>query len=215
MNEAVEDPAAVSPGRRRRTVRYGLAVAAIIIQLLLVSTYYFPMGLGWGGFGYLANMAQGVIILVVAVLLTPKRPLLVLPLPVLSLLLMLALQALTLRVTECSQEELSAVAELAPPPGSPPLSFQSYPHSGCVTEFYISLSGKRVLDHYRRAATNAGWQVEPGDVSVEPGQGSFDAGNLYLHNATMTVEVRYESGGEEGPLRDQTAVVVSVYERDR
>jgi hypothetical protein len=30
MNEAVEDPAAVSPGRRRRTVQYGLAVAAII-----------------------------------------------------------------------------------------------------------------------------------------------------------------------------------------
>jgi hypothetical protein len=82
-------------------------------------------------------------------------------------------------------------------------------------EFYSSLSGTQVLDHYRRAATSDGWQVEPGDVMVGPGEDSFDAGNLYLHNATMTVDVRYESGGGEGPPRDQTAVVVSVYERNR
>jgi hypothetical protein len=130
MNDAVPDPAAVPTGRRGHIVKRLLAGAAIIIQVALLANYL-PMGLGWGGFGYVANLAQGVIILVVAGLLIRKHPLLVLPLPVLSFLLMLALQAVTLRPTECTRPELSAAAELPPPPGSPPPTFKSYPHSGC------------------------------------------------------------------------------------
>ena len=73
MNDAVSDPATVPTGRRGQIVKLVLAVSAIIIQVVLLS-YYLPMGLGWGGFGYVANLAQGVIVLVVAGLLIRKRP---------------------------------------------------------------------------------------------------------------------------------------------
>ena len=198
MNDAVHDPAAVPTGRRGQIVKQLLAVAAIIIQVVLLYEFW-VMGLGWGGVGYVANLAQGVIILVVAGLLIRKRPLLVLPLPLLSFLLMLALQAVSLRITECSPPELAAAAELRPPPGSPPPTFRSYPSSGCAATFNSSLSGQQILDHYRAAAKDAGWQVEGRSMS----------------NETVTAEVSWEPAGEEGPLREQVSVVVNIYERNR
>ena len=54
MTDAVPDPAAMPTGRRKQIGRYVLAVAAIIIQVVLLS-YYLPMGLAWGGFWYVAT----------------------------------------------------------------------------------------------------------------------------------------------------------------
>jgi hypothetical protein len=221
MNDAVPDPTAVPTVRRGQIGKRLLAGGAIIIQVVLL--YYFVvMGMRWGGIGWLANLAQGVIVLVVAVLLIWKRPLLVLPLPVVSFLLMLALQAvgLPLGPTKCSPPELSAAAELPPPPGSPPPSFESYPHGGCTADFYSSLSGKQILDHYRLAAVSAGWQVEepdPGEVGVAPGKEppilAEREVRTYLSNETVTAEVTWEPL-EEGPLRGQTFVIVHLYERN-
>jgi hypothetical protein len=221
MSDAVPDAAAVSTGRRGRIVKRLLAGAAILVQVGLLS-YFVLMGIRWGSLGSVANLAQGLIILVVAVLLVWKHPLLVLPLPVLSFLLMLALQAvgLPLGPTKCTPPELSAAAELPPPPGSPPPSFESYPHSGCAADFYSSLSGKQILDHYRLAARNAGWQVEepaPGEVVETPGkeQPTLPEREMrtLLSNQTVTAEVTWEPV-EEGPMRGQTFVIVHLYERN-
>lgn len=224
MNDAIPDPAALRTGRRGQIVKQVLAVAAIIVQVVLLS-YYFVMGLGWGGLGWYANLAQGIIILVAAGMLIRNRPLLVLPLPVLSFLLMLALQAVdpSLKVTACSPAELSAAAELPPPPGSPPPTFESYPTSGCQAGFHSSLPGKQVLDHYRLAAGEAGWQVEEpdhGEVVVEPGEeppteAEQEVHSIYLHKETMTAHVAFEPAGEEGPLRNQVWVVIGIQERNR
>lgn len=224
VNEAVTDPAALRTGRRGQIVKQVLAVAAIIVQVVLLY-YYFVMGLGWGGLGWYANLAQGIIVLVGAGMLIRKRPLLVLPLPVLSFLLMLALQAVdpSLKVTECSPPELSAAAELSPPPGSPPPKFESYPTSGCGAGFHSSLSGKQVLEHYRLVAREAGWQVEEpdqGPVVIEPGEEPPTAAEqeehtVYLHKETVTALVSFEPAGEEGPLRKQIWVVVGINERNR
>ena len=221
MTDAVHDPAAVSTGRRGRMVKRLLAGAAIIVQVGLL--YYFVvMGIRWGGIGSLANLAQGVIILVVAVVLIWKRPLLVLPLPLLSFLLMLALQAVGLQLgpTKCNPLELSAAAELPPPPGSPPPSFTSYPYSGCSADFYSPLSGKQILDHYRLAAVNAGWRVEepePGEVGVAPDKGTPTLPErevrTFLSNETVTADVTWEPV-EEGPMRGQTFVIIHLYERN-
>jgi hypothetical protein len=195
-----------------------LAVVAIIAQLVLLF-YFLVMGLGWGGFWYLANLGQAVVILVVAVVLLRRRPLRVLPLPLVSLLLMLAFQGIdpSTRNTDCTDAELSAVAELPPPPGTPPLDFQSEPSNGCITRFTSSLSGEQLIDHYRRTAEQAGWQVEePGGVVLEPGEEApQSAGPLSMSNEDVTAAVHYERAGDEGPARDQLWVVVEVHERNR
>lgn len=224
MNGAVTDPAALRTGRRKQIVRQVLAAAAILVQVVLLF-YYFVMGLGWGGFGRYANLAQGIITLVGAGVLIRSRPLLVLPLPVLSFLLMLALQAVdpSLKVTDCSPTELSAAAELPPPPGAPPPKFEAYPTSGCGAGFHSSLSGKQVLDHYRLAAREAGWQVEEpdrGPVVVEPGEeppteAEQEEHTIHLHKETVTAWVGFEPAGEEGPKRDQIWVVVGISEGNR
>ena len=195
-----------------------LAGVAILVQVLLLF-YFFVLGLGWGGFWYLANLGQALLILVGAVLLIWRRPLWVLPLPVLSVLLMLTFQAVdpSLETTECTEAELAAIAELPPPPGTPPLEFQDEPGNGCIARFHSSLSGKQLLDHYRRAAKEAGWQVEELDeVVLGPGEEAPDfPGPLGMTNETVTAAVQYERAGEEGPARDQLWVVVEVQERSR
>ena len=89
-----------------------LAGVAIAVQVLLLY-YFFVLGLGWGGFWYLANLGQAAALLVLALVLVWKRPLLVVPLPVVSLLLYLTFQAVdpSLKTTECTATELSAAAE--------------------------------------------------------------------------------------------------------
>lgn len=119
---------------RRRRWSLVLAGVAIAVQVLLLF-YFFTLGLGWGGFWYVANLAQAAALLVLALALVGKRPLLVLPLPVVSLLRSLTFQAVdpSLKTTECTATELSVVAEFAPPPGTPAPQFQSEPINGCIT----------------------------------------------------------------------------------
>ena len=194
-----------------------LAWAAITAQVLLLYRF-FVMGLGWGGFWYLANMGQAVAILVLAIAFLRKRPLLVLVLPVVSLVLSKAFLAVdpSLKTTECTAAELSAASELPPPPGSPAPQFQSEPANGCMARFSSTLTGEQVADHYRLAASKAGWKVEDaGEVVVEPGQEppTPGMGSLYMNKDQMTLEVLVEPAGAEGPARTGTWVVIGVWER--
>jgi hypothetical protein len=192
-----------------------LAGVAIAVQLMLLF-HFFVMGLGWGGFWYVANLGQAAILLVLALALLRKRPLLVLALPVASLLLMLAFQAVdpSLRTTECTTAELAAAAELPPPPGSPAPEFESEPENGCIARFNSTLAGDRVLDHYRQAAENAGWEVmDAGEAAVEPGEEppTPGTGSLSLNKNGMRFELNFEPAGEESSGQNQSWVVISVY----
>ena len=204
-----EEPVAEQTGYRL------LAVVAILAQLVLLF-YFLVMGLGWGGFWYLANLGQAVVILVVAVALLGKRPLWVLPLPAVSLLLMLAFQGVdpSTRNTDCTDVELSAIAELPPPAGTSPLDFQSEPANGCIARFTSTLSGEQLIDHYRQAAEQAGWEAdETGEVLLEPGEEApQSAGPLSMSTKDVTAAVHHERAGDEGPARDQLWVVVEVHE---
>jgi hypothetical protein len=206
-----EEPVAKQTGYRL------LAVVAILAQLVLLF-YFLVMGLGWGGFWYLANLGQAMVVLGIAVVLLGKRPLWVLPLPAVSLLLMLAFQTVdpSTRTTDCTDVELSAVAELPPPQGTPPLDFQSEPANGCITRFTSTLSGEQLINHYRRTAEQAGWSVgELGEVVPEPGEEApRSPGSLDMSNEDVTAAVHYEQAGDEGPTADQLWVVVEVHERN-
>ncbi len=194
-----------------------LAGVAIMVQVLLLG-YFFVMGLGWGGFWYVANLVQAVVILVIAAVLIVKRPLLVLPLPIVSLLLMLAFEAVdpSTKITDCTEAELAAVAELPPPPGTAPLDFRSEPANGCIARFHSDLSGDQLIDHYRRAGQHAGWTIDPVDpVPMEPGgEVPQSPGSLSLSSETVTAAVSYESAGDEGHAREQLWVVVEVHQRE-
>ena len=196
---------------RKQTGYRLLAGVAILVQVALLF-WFLVMGLGWGGFWYVANLAQALVILVVAVALLWKRPIWVLPLPLLSLLLMLLFQVVdpSLKNTDCTEAELAAIAELPPPPGTPPLEFQSEPANGCIARFNTDLSSEDLLGHYRQTATEAGWQVEgPGED-----RGSL-TGSLAMSDETVTAAVHHERAGDEGPARYQLWVVVEVHERAR
>jgi hypothetical protein len=206
-----EEPVAKQTGYRL------LAVVAILAQFVLLF-YFLVMGLGWGGFWYLANLGQAVLVLVVAVALLRRRPLWVLPLPAVSLLLMLAFQGVdpSTKNTDCTDVELSAIVELPPPPGTPPLDFQSEPANGCIARFTSDLTGEQLINHYRRTAEQAGWSVrEPGEVVPEPGEEApRPPGTLDMNTEDVTAAVHYERAGDEGPARNQLWVVVEVHERN-
>ena len=208
-----------SAGNSRLLLYRLLAGAAIAVQVMLLFRS-FVMGLGWGGFWWVANLCQVVIVLVLALALFWKRPLLVLMLPVVSLVLMQAFQAAdsSLGTTKCTPAELSAAAEFPPPPGSPPPQFQSEPENGCIARFNSTLNGDQILDHYRLAAEGAGWQVQgPGEVVAEPGQepATPGMGSLSMNKDQLSLELIFEPAGEEGPSRNKTWVVLSVHERTR
>jgi hypothetical protein len=199
-----------------------LAGVAILVQVLLLF-YFFVMGLGWGGSWYFANLAQALAILALAGVLFRNRPLLVLPLPVVSLLLMLAFQWVDPSMktaAECTPAELSAAAELPPPPGSPMPVFQSELENGCIARFNSTLTGAQVLHHYRLAARKAGWKEEPPvepaqEPPVEPGQEHLTSrmGSLDLNKDEMSFALSMEPAGEEGPAQQETWVVLSVHRR--
>jgi hypothetical protein len=194
-----------------------LAGVAIAVQVLLLF-YFFVLGLGWGGFWYLANLGQAAALLVLALALVWKRPLLVLPLPVISLLLSLTFQAVdpSLKTTECTAAELSAVAELPPPPGTPVPQFSTEPVNGCIARFNTTLTSDQVLGHYRLTARMAGWEVqEAGEIVVEPGQEppTPGTGSLDLTKDQISVALHLEPAGEEGPADTGTWVVFEVHER--
>ena len=201
----------------RRRLSLLLAGVAIAVQVLLL-WYFLVLGLGWGGFWYLANLGQAAALLVLALVLVWKRPLLVVPLPVVSLLLYLTFQAVdpSLKTTECTAAELSAAAEFAPPPGTPPPQFQSEPINGCIARFSTTLTSDQVLNHYRLTADNAGWEVEEaGDIVVEPGQEppTPGTGSLDMTKDQMSAAVHLEPTGEEDPAGTETWVVFEVHER--
>ena len=201
----------------RRRLSLVLAGVAIAVQVLLLC-YFFVLGLGWGGFWYLANLGQAAALLVLALALVRKRPLLVLPLPVVSLLLYLTFQAVdpSLKTTECTATELSAVAEFAPPPGTPAPQFQSEPINGCIARFSTTLTSDQVLDHYRLTADKAGWEVEEaGEIVVEPGQEppTPGTGSLDMTKDQISAAVHLEPTGEEDPAGTGTWVVFEVHER--
>jgi hypothetical protein len=204
----------------RRTGYWVLAGVAIVVQVLLVFQF-FVMGLGWGGAWYVANLVQAALLLVIAVVLVRKRPLLVLPLPVLSLLLMLLFQAVdpSTKTTDCTDVELAAAAQLPAPPSTPSPVFQSEPANGCIARFETALSAAQLLDHYRAAAQQAGWEVEePGEVQSEPGQPEPElAGGLLLGMSSESVAaaVSYERAGDEGPARNRLWVVIELNQRER
>jgi hypothetical protein len=194
-----------------------LAGVAFAVQVLLL-WYFLVLGLGWGGFWYLANLGQAAALLVLALALIWKRPLLVVPLPVVSLLLYLTFQAVdpSLKTTACTATELSAAAEFPPPPGTPALQFQSEPVNGCIARFSTTLTSDQVLHHYRLTAHNAGWEVqEPGAIVVEPGQElpTPGTGGLNLTKDEISAALHLEPTGEEDPAGTGTWVVLEVHER--
>ena len=200
----------------RRRLSLVLAGVAIAVQVLLLC-YFFVLGLGWGGFWYLANLGQAAAFLVLALALVRKRPLLVVPLPVVSLMLSLTFQAVdpSLKTTECTAAELSAVAELAPPPGTPAPQFQSEPVNGCIARFSTTLTSDQVLDHYRLTADNAGWEVEEaGEIVVEPGEEppTPGMGSLDMTKNQISAALLLEPAGEEDPTGAETWVVIEVHE---
>jgi len=148
----------------------------------------------------LANLAQA-LILVIAEFLLVKHPLLAVPLRIVSLLLCWRCTGLdpSTKSRDCSQAELAAAAQLPPPPRSPPPTFQSEPTEGCIARFTSNLPATKVLDHYRLAATKAGWQLQD-----EPPE----THSLAMSNDTMTVAVA-------AIPQEQGLVIVSVYERRR
>ena len=194
-----------------------LAGVAIAVQVLLLF-YFFVLGLDWGGFWYLANLGQAAALLVLALALVWKRPLLVLPLPVISLLLYLTFQAVdpSLKTTECTAAELSAAAELPPPPGTPAPQFSSEPVNGCIARFNTTLTSEQVLGHYRLTASQAGWEVkEAGEIVVEPGQEppTPGTGGLDMTRDQISAAVHLEPSGEEDRASAGTWVVFEVHER--
>ena len=140
------------------------------------------------------------------------------PLPVVSLVLSLTFQAVdpSLKTTECTAAELSAVAEFAPPPGTPAPQFQSEPINGCIARFSTTLTSDQVLDHYRLTADNAGWEVEEaGEIVVEPGQEppTPGTGSLDMTKNQISAALHLEPAGEEDPTGTGTWVVLEVHER--
>ena len=197
-----------------------LAGVAVAAQLMLLSRSFF-MGLGWGGFWYVANLGQAAAVVALAIAWFRKHPLRVLALPVASFLLTQVFLAVdpSLKTTECTPSELSAAAEFPPPPGSPAPHFQSEPDNGCIARFHANLTGDQLLEHYRQAAETAGWEVEkPGMAQLETGElvpeESIDihSRSHHMSNDTMTLEINFESGEQSS---DQLWVVLSIHERIR
>jgi hypothetical protein len=152
-----------------------LAGVAIAAQMLLLC--WFVVMVLWGGFWYLLNLGQGVALLVLAFVWVRERPLRVLPLPVVSLMLSLVVQAVdpSMVPRKCAPAELSAAAELSPPPGIPPPQLRSIDGGNCAARFTTTLTGDQLLDHYRRTATQTGWEVSAQEHwaqenELEPGE---------------------------------------------
>ena len=153
-------PVTGGPAAAPRRPYQVLAGFAIVVQMLLLC--WFVVMVLWGGFWYLLNLGQGVALLVLAFAWVRERPQWVLPLPVVSLVLSLVFQAVDPSTIprKCTPAELSAAAELAPPPGIPSPQFKSTDHPLCTARFTTTtLSTPQLIAHYRRTATRAGWEV--------------------------------------------------------
>ena len=203
-------PVEGGPATARRRPYQVLAGAAIVAQMLLLC--YFVVMVLWGGFWYLLNLGQGVALLMLALAWVRKRPLRVLPLPVVSLMLSLVFQAAdpSMIPKKCTPAELSAAAELPPPPGIPPPQFRSIDGGNCTARFTTTLTGDQLLDHYRRAATQAGWEVadqeygtsEPEEEPPAPGIGGLVMTKSKTIVSLGFVPASYEQPGATGSEAD-------------
>ena len=138
-----------------------LAFVAVVVQSALLLGF-FAMGLGWAGVFYLANLLQGLTLLILTIIAAINRRRLALLLPLISLLLMVALFNLDRVATAqvCSPARLSAAAQLGPIPGhteSPEFAFE---WGRCVARFNSGLPQATVMERYRTAAARAGWAVQ-------------------------------------------------------
>jgi hypothetical protein len=199
---------------------------AILIQAGLLS-WVFLIGLGLddgestgdrSGWLYVVSVVQALVILVVAGVLMWTRPVVAAALPLLSFFLAVVAEVTYIYSTRaCTEVELSAAAsDLRPPPGTPPLEFRDEPGNGCIARFTSDLSGAQLFDHYRRAATNAGYEIEePGEVVLEPGEEAPQfPGPLGMSSKTIVASVSYEQAGDDGPARNQLWVIVEIHERN-
>ena len=165
------------------------AVAAVVQAFAAFS--YFVMGLGWGGLWWVLAVGQGVVIFTaMCILLARPRPLLVLPLPILSALLAGAFWTIDeqLDARACSPEALSAVNSLRRPSDlDGRLEFEHEPGKGCAVHFNSRLSEPEYVQHYVDAGRQAGWEV----VEAVPSQ------RAVLQNSTwvITAEVNTRDTG--------------------
>ena len=166
--ESGPSSAGVRPGEpaerpTSRVVAARIVAAAAAIVQAVAALYYFVMGLGWGGLWWVLAVGQGVVIFIaMCLMLAWKRPLLVLPLPVLSALLASAFWTIDERLDDwaCSPEALTAVNSLRRPSDLiGRLEFEHESGKGCALFFNSRLSEPEYVQHYVDAGRQAGWEV--------------------------------------------------------
>lgn len=155
------------PARTKGPALVFVAIA-LLVQLVVI-WFTVTMGLGWGGWTYIAAVLQSLAGITIILWLMRQRPVLSLAVPGVSALLtagLLLLGTTLAKVTECSPAERAAVAELAAPPGAS-IVLQGELSNGCIARFNTSLSASELTAHYEREFAAHGWQLRPGEISEE------------------------------------------------
>jgi len=161
-------PATAGPGRppakpRLRVVAAWVVGAAATFIQAFAALYYFVTGLGWAGLWWVLAVGQGVVILIaMIVLLSLRKPLLALPLPLVSALLVWCFWTIDERLDArvCSPEALAAVRSLRLPPDlTEGLEFEHEIGKGCAVHFNSRLSEGEFVHHYVDEGRQAGWEV--------------------------------------------------------
>lgn len=158
-------------GSHRASPAWWLAVAVALALQLLVLFLTLVMGLGWGGWSHVVALLQGLLGLVVIVLLAVRRRWAALAVPLVSAALAAGLAALgvaTAPLTECSEAEETALAELSTPAGQP-LEPDGRMEFGCYAQFGSELSLVELRSQYGPQLRERGWHVQVLDEPPPPG----------------------------------------------
>ena len=160
---------AVPAGNAPRPEPSGKRMLPTVLTVLACATQTFVlfatflMGLGWGGLTYVAALVQAGLAFVLIARLASRRRSIVVLVPLLSAALTAALaftgQAHG-RATACSDQELAAAEQLAPPPGTS-VEFEGYYTEGCLATTRMRLSNQAILEHYQAEFTRHGWRLTP------------------------------------------------------
>ena len=167
-----------------------LTVLALAAQAIVLF-FTFVMGLGWGGFTYVAALLQASLAFGLIGRLAARKRGAVLLVPVLSAALTGALSSVGQahgRATACSDQVRAAAQQLAPPPGAT-VVFEGEYTEGCVARTRMSLTNKEIVQHYQAEFARLGWQDTPGRHDSTIGVAAVKNG---IH---MLVEV---NSGQEG-----------------